>query len=228
MKAASKAHSRMCLFTQYVGTLWKSLLQDAVDTTSSQGLKPAKQMYGKRTKKCNKDTAPESPPNNKLWDTGEHLGDVSLYICLQVMLFACVISHCWRQAAGLQEPLVWHGTAVPVDVHFCLVGTERSSRLPAVSARGNTSAWIRLHPTAGCAWSGIDILLKMRLGRDLNLGISPSVQTLACTHHISALKNVSFTLKITFHTQRMEIWHNTLCQNSWNIVALSQRRLSPN
>lgn len=115
MKAASKAHSRMCLFTQYVGTLWKSLLQDAVDTTSSQGLKPAKQMCGKRTKKCNKDTrsAPESPPNNKLWDTGEHLGDVSLYICLQVMLFACVISHCWRQAAGLQEPLVWHGTAVP-------------------------------------------------------------------------------------------------------------------
>lgn len=54
MKAASKAHSRMCLFTQYVGTLWKSLLQDAVDTTSSQGLKPAKQMCGKRTKNATK------------------------------------------------------------------------------------------------------------------------------------------------------------------------------
>lgn len=65
-------------------------------------------MCGKKTKKCNEDTrsASESPPNCKLWDTGEHLGDVLVYICLQVLLFASVISHCWRQAAGLQKPLV--------------------------------------------------------------------------------------------------------------------------
>lgn len=129
------------------------------------------------------------------------------------MLFACVISHCWRQAAGLQEPLVWHDTAVPPlwTYIFCMVGAERSSRLQAVSARGNTSAWIRLCPIAGCACSsGRDIVVKMRLGRDSNLGISSWVQTLACTPHISALKNVGFSLKSTFHTQKMEIWHNTL------------------
>lgn len=98
----------MCQFTQQVETLWKSLAQDAVDITSSQGLKPAKNNVWKKNKKCNEDTrsASESPPNCKLWDTGEHLGDVLVYICLQVLLFASVISHCWRQAAGLQKPLV--------------------------------------------------------------------------------------------------------------------------
>lgn len=89
----------------------------------------------KNSKKCNKDTrsASESPPNYKLWDMGEHLGDVSLYICPQVMLFACCYqplleTGCWApRALGVTQ----HSCSSPVSIHFLLGGGRKKQQTPS-------------------------------------------------------------------------------------------------
>lgn len=63
MKVASKTSSRRCWFTQQVVTLWNSLPQDAVGTTSLHGFKKQQDKHMEKEKKLNKDTrsASESP-----------------------------------------------------------------------------------------------------------------------------------------------------------------------
>lgn len=141
---------------------------------------------------------------------------------------AFTISHCWRQAAGLQEPLVWHSTAVPplCTGTFLLGGGRKEQQTPSGQCQREHPG---LHPIADCAWSGIDILLKMRLVRGSNPGMCWGTSTSMHPSYSSSEKRKFQSENRISHTKKMEIWHSThpariaeilwLCPNTdWELI----------
>lgn len=179
MKVASKASSRRCPFTQqelYGGSPRRRMLWVLEVYTLSKDRRTnvwKNKIKNKVKKKINEDgrSASESPQSTNcwrlanVWETYHYTFAFQLDCVLCMRYQPSLETGCWAP----RKPLVWHSTAVPpfCTCMFCLVGAARSSGL---AARGNTQALEQAPSHVWFCMIGVDILLKMRLDRDTNLG----------------------------------------------------------
>lgn len=135
------------------------------------------------------------------------MGDISLYICLPIRL--CVV-HALSAIVG--DRMLGSTKTLGLTQHSC----SSLLHMHVLLGGGREEQWTRRqreHPSLGTG--SIPCLVLHDWGRyfaqnEIGQRHESGHKLPACAPRIPAVKNVSFNLKSTFHTQKLEIGHNTL------------------